>query len=399
MKSKGLVISVVAATLLFVVIVGLSLAQNNNSQDTTSVGPMRIEATLGTMFSFQGRLMDNGRPANGTYDFRFRLYDAQNGGHSVGALVYRNNIPVRNGLFSVTLDFGTVAFTGDARWLQVEVRPGTSGGAYTVLTPRQPIYAVPYALSLRPGATVADSESSAQLNKRFVLPFPVNLIWKYGVYGTAGGSAANTTYIGVYGSSSSANGYGGWFSNTASGGVALYARAHDDADPDLVLGGTGSTNDNGVLSSDPRYPSSDIVIKTNDTVRIDLDSDKSGEDADFEIRDKDGHLIFDVDESGAVISALPRPAYDSGWQSISQGELKTFTHNLGGDVDNYVVDMTCKSHNASYGINQLYFGGDGHDSKTYGAYWRHLTTTSITVRRMPDDAHCDQVRIRIWVYK
>jgi len=82
--------------------------------------------------------------------------------------------------------------------------------------------------------------------------------------------------------------------------ACLYTRAKDDWDADLVLGGTSDTHDNGCITSDPAYSSSDIVLVSNDTVRIDLDNDGDGEDADFEIRDKDNNLIFNVDESGDV---------------------------------------------------------------------------------------------------
>lgn len=32
----------------------------------------------GTLFTYQGRLNDNGRPANGTYDLTFTIYDSTN---------------------------------------------------------------------------------------------------------------------------------------------------------------------------------------------------------------------------------------------------------------------------------------------------------------------------------
>ncbi|MES4792658.1 MAG: hypothetical protein C4321_06410, partial [Chloroflexota bacterium] len=94
---------------------------------------------LTTTFTYQGRLTDAGSPANGTYDLRFILYDAETGGAQVGSIVTKDDVPVANGLFSVELDFGANAFRGDARWLEIAVRPGSSTGAYTVLSPRQPV--------------------------------------------------------------------------------------------------------------------------------------------------------------------------------------------------------------------------------------------------------------------
>ncbi len=300
----------VLLSLLLLAIGGISQAQGVSPQgESPDNVSLSVESVVPNGILYQGRLLDGGSPANDVYDFRFRLFDAQTGGHQIGGTVIRNNVRVRNGLFTVSLSFGSPAFTGDARWLQVEVRPGTSTGPYTVLSPRQPIYPVPYALSLRPGATVRDDTSSVTLNSFYRLPPPASLSWKYGIEASSNGSATNATYIGVggrgrdigvYGESPSANGYGGKFVNTASGGVALYARAKEDADADLVLGGTASTKDNGVISSDPRYPSSDIVIKVNDNVRIDLDHDKNDSDSDFEIYDENGRLIFDVDDSGTV---------------------------------------------------------------------------------------------------
>jgi hypothetical protein len=108
----------------------------------------RVEAStaLATTFTYQGRLTDGGSPANGTYDLRFILYDAESGGSQVGTTVTRDDVVVANGLFSVDLDFGANAFQGAARWLEIAVRPGTSTGTYTVLSPRQPVSPAPYAL-------------------------------------------------------------------------------------------------------------------------------------------------------------------------------------------------------------------------------------------------------------
>ncbi len=100
-------------------------------------------APIDTSFTYQGRLVSGGIPANGAYDFTFALYDAPNGGAQVGGTVTRNGVTVTDGLFTVQLDFGAV-FDGTALYLEIGVRPG-SGGAYITLAPRQALTAAPYA--------------------------------------------------------------------------------------------------------------------------------------------------------------------------------------------------------------------------------------------------------------
>ncbi len=110
---------------------------------TTSARP--LNAALGTGFTYQGKLTDSGAPANGTYDFEFKLYNALSGGSQVGSTVATGDVTVTNGLFTVQLDFGNV-FNGTALYLNIGVRPGASTGAYTALVPRQPLSATPYAI-------------------------------------------------------------------------------------------------------------------------------------------------------------------------------------------------------------------------------------------------------------
>ncbi|HQR36410.1 MAG TPA: tail fiber domain-containing protein [Blastocatellia bacterium] len=111
-------------------------------------------------FSYQGRLTDGGVAANGAFDLRFILYDMPVGGAQQGPIITLEDVAVANGIFTVTLDFGAVAFPGAARWLEIGVRPGASVGVFTLLSPRQPVNSTPYALrSLSAGA--ADSLSVA----------------------------------------------------------------------------------------------------------------------------------------------------------------------------------------------------------------------------------------------
>lgn len=96
--------------------------------------------------TYQARLDEAGAPADGSYDFMFRLFSAASAGSQIGSTQVINDLPVTKGLFAVSLDFGAGAFDGGSRWLQVEVRPGAATGAYTILTPRQRITPTPYAI-------------------------------------------------------------------------------------------------------------------------------------------------------------------------------------------------------------------------------------------------------------
>ncbi len=97
-------------------------------------------------FTYQGFLKEGGNPANATYDFEFRLFTAATGGTQVGTTVTVNDRNVQNGLFTVDLNFGSIAaiWTGADRYLEIRVRPGASTGAFTTLTPRVPIRPTPY---------------------------------------------------------------------------------------------------------------------------------------------------------------------------------------------------------------------------------------------------------------
>jgi hypothetical protein len=95
-------------------------------------------------FTYQGYLRQNGNPASGAYDFQFSLWTSQTGGTQVGATQTRTGVAVREGFFTVTLDFGNV-WDGQPRFLQIAVRPASTGN-YTVLMPRIRIVGTPYAL-------------------------------------------------------------------------------------------------------------------------------------------------------------------------------------------------------------------------------------------------------------
>ncbi len=102
-------------------------------------------APMGTAFTYQGYIYDANYPANDFYDLQFKLYDALVGVGQVGTDINTPDVDVIDGYFTVELDFGIGVFTGDARWLEIAVRPGVSIDSYTTLSPRQKITPTPYA--------------------------------------------------------------------------------------------------------------------------------------------------------------------------------------------------------------------------------------------------------------
>jgi hypothetical protein len=102
-----------------------------------------------TTFTYQGQLGVGGAPATGSYDIRAQVYNRAVAGEAGDALVSPTvnvaAVPVSNGLFTVTLDFGVGVFTGADRWLLLSVTTN-GGGVYTALTPRQKLTASPYAV-------------------------------------------------------------------------------------------------------------------------------------------------------------------------------------------------------------------------------------------------------------
>lgn len=112
---------------------------------------------IGTTFTYQGSLEDNNLPANGFYDFSFRLMTSANA--AVTSAIVVDNVEVVKGVFTVNLNFGVSSFNGNDRFLEISVRPGTSTGAYTVLLPNTPIHPSPYAQR----ASFADEAYSASI--------------------------------------------------------------------------------------------------------------------------------------------------------------------------------------------------------------------------------------------
>ncbi|MGC9943430.1 MAG: hypothetical protein ABSE48_16505, partial [Verrucomicrobiota bacterium] len=137
---------------LFIALALLTLAALNTE--------LSIACAQGTAFTYQGRLDDGGNPADGLYDFRFKLALDPLGDNYAGDPYITNAIFVTNGLFLTSVDFGPAAFTGVNYWLEVDVRTNNPANTlgYTSLSPLQALNSTPYAVL----ATTANSAN--QLN-------------------------------------------------------------------------------------------------------------------------------------------------------------------------------------------------------------------------------------------
>src|SRR5262245_16784887 len=83
-----------------------------------------LAGDIGTAFTYQGVLeKPAGTPLNDTCDLRFRLYDAAAGGNLIGTNPWDAlGVAITDGAFVTDIDFGASAFTGDARWLDIQVK-------------------------------------------------------------------------------------------------------------------------------------------------------------------------------------------------------------------------------------------------------------------------------------
>lgn len=118
-------------------------------------------------FTYQGRLNDGSAAANGAYDLQFALYDAATGGNQVGATLNETGANVTSGNFTVQLDFGSSAFPGADRYLEIRVKK-PADASYTILNPRQKITSAPYAIRALNAATATSATTANGLSSACV---------------------------------------------------------------------------------------------------------------------------------------------------------------------------------------------------------------------------------------
>lgn len=417
--------ALIAATLLAG---GIALAQ-----DPEPLRPQGASDALGTAFTYQGRLLDGGSPADGTYDLQFALYDALSDGNQVGNMVPVEDVEVTDGYFTVELDFGDV-FDGTALWLEVSVRPGDSSGAYTTLTPRQPLTAAPYAryatgapwsgLSGIPAGFadgVDDTDDTVSWSEISpIVGTGTNQVaaGNHNHWGqTWSGTGTGLTITGT-------NANGTMFEVTNSGtGAPIAIKSVADApsglspgvitaiwgDSDDGLGVAGSSYDyfgvmgysisdvgvygrsessygiyangaagdlrlyNGTIYAD-RGSTSDLELHSNDYVDVHLDDDNNS-DSQFRVLNGANTAVFTVSETGAVSWAA-----QTGYVSIPAA---AFTPRESGyNYSNYGSELVNNDNNSDYYYAPVYLP-DGATVTRMIFYWEDTSSSdgSASLRR------------------
>jgi hypothetical protein len=269
-KRQWIITGALALVLLFALAVGLTLAQGPEPQEQTGISfqesglhnqglgiapanpsdnePQRETANLVSgrqpaevesitaeptgLFNYQGQLLHDGSPVNGTVVITFSLHSAETGGD--GWWQETQTVDVENGLFNVMLgavnplDDSAVRFQSQT-WLEVQ-----PAGAAAPLTPRQPLGVVGYAMNLMPGATLVDENEGGPYG--FTLwvhsqHHPAIYGWSESGVGVTGISSYTGT-PGVYGSAYGVQGVGiyGYASSDTAQGVIGVQSGYDVSD-------------------------------------------------------------------------------------------------------------------------------------------------------------------------
>jgi hypothetical protein len=217
--------------------------------------PLATAHAQGTAFTYQGRLNSGSAPANGNYDVVFALYNDPLIGSQVGSAITNSAVPVTNGLFTTTIDFGGAPWTGQLLYLQMLVR--TNGnGTLTPLIPRQQVTPAPYAILAGSSSNLLGSLSAAQVSGGSlpvnVLPgFSANNLWNTisgglgnleygGFYNTIGGGENNTlngAYFNVI-----AGGQNNLVSSSDGGAIGGGTYNNVTGQYGVITGGSGNTN-------------------------------------------------------------------------------------------------------------------------------------------------------------
>ncbi|MGJ8662509.1 MAG: hypothetical protein ACSHWU_02615 [Marinicella sp.] len=106
----------------------------------------QAQTPLDSDFTYQGELVFNDQPVDGLYDFEISAFDASTSGNQYDTTQAFFAVEVSNGIFTLNLNFGDIAFIGNQVFLEISLRESGSGDSFDLLSPRQIINNTPYAI-------------------------------------------------------------------------------------------------------------------------------------------------------------------------------------------------------------------------------------------------------------
>lgn len=190
-------------------------------------------AAMNSAFSYQGVLKNNGAPVNGSRTFVFQLHNNSTCTNQLQALT-KTDLPVVEGRFHTSLQYKHSYFNGQQLFLRVLVES-------TELMCEE-IMAVPYALSIMPGAQVDNTTADVTINSYDALKDTA-----VGVAGSAQGALLN---FGLKGSLETGRGAGVYAYSNSTEGSALYARnTQNGVAAELVGDATQNSSANGLVKA------------------------------------------------------------------------------------------------------------------------------------------------------
>jgi len=153
MKGQRILIGVLILGLLLALAVGMIQAQGPGTEDDDTSAEGVEGAAVSSVVPIQGRLTDaGGNPLDGSYSVTARIYDVSTGGTAL--CDDTDPVTVDNGLFNMDMH-GCSSSDIDGEQLYL----GITVGSDPEMTPRQAIYPVPYAWTVKPGAIIKGADS------------------------------------------------------------------------------------------------------------------------------------------------------------------------------------------------------------------------------------------------
>jgi hypothetical protein len=191
MNRQRIFTSVLTLILLLVLTQSISLAQEPDQGE--DIDELNEPGAMSSIVPIQGRLTDaSGNPLDGNYNVTAFLYDVSTGGDPL--CDDADPVTVNNGLFNMYMNYCSAAdIDGDQLYLGIEVE---SDGE---MIPRQAIYPVPYAWTVKPGAIIKGSTTYVHTPGSAFVKNNSNDSTRWNLYGAGAqiyrGAAAGSKYI------------------------------------------------------------------------------------------------------------------------------------------------------------------------------------------------------------